>query len=212
MFDKKKYKLMLIMIIMLVFIVFFSFINYESYDESSLELELNKPYILVIKELAAKESLEKTIEENDAKLIHKEWESFTVEIPNRIIRIRQYKIIGKLHFTIEKKLQLEKIILSFEQNINMNKDVFQIDTKLKEKQKNVLVLNKFIKIIPVENKTKLIIKSEIKIRKFIPFFVRNLMDKKVKEHNKKDLEELKKKLLGIINSKPNIKFEKIKFD
>lgn len=201
-----KYKI-LISFILIAFA--FSFSNHESYNESSIELQLDKPYILVTKELATKQSLEKTIEDNDAKLVSKEWESFVVEVPKRIIKLREYELLGKLNFSIEKEsLDLGNIKLNFEQNIDINKNIFKIDTKLKESQKNVLVLNKLIEISPFENKTKLIIKSEIKIKKIIPFFAKKIMDKKVEEYNKKDLENLKNKLLSIINSKPEIKFER----
>jgi ABC-type sugar transport system permease subunit len=63
----------LILIIALAF--YFSFLDYESCSSEKISFVINKPYLTIIKDFAKKESLEKTIEDNDGKLVYKEWKN-----------------------------------------------------------------------------------------------------------------------------------------
>jgi hypothetical protein len=114
-----------------------------------------------------------------------------------------------LYFSIEKHdKNLGYLNLPFEQDIKIDKDIFTIKTNLKEPQKNIKVYNKIIEIFPSKNdpfKTSVIIKSELKISKFIPFFFKDFMDKRVIESNKKDLDNLINNLKGISQKKFNFK-------
>ena len=175
-------------LLILIFGFYFSFIDYESYNNQEVNFIINKPYLSVVKSLATKESLEKTIEDSNGRLRSKNWQSFVVEVPKKILRIKEYKLEGKLDFIFEKEDDsLGKLVLPFEQNVNVDKDVFNIKTNLKEPQKNVTLYNKAIEIAPsLEDslKTQVSIKNEIKIKKLIPFFLKDFKDKKVEKNNK----------------------------
>lgn len=187
---------------------YFSLNNNSSHDCQSINFVIDKPYLLAVKELAKKESLEKIIQDNKGKLIYKQWESFVVDVPQRILRLREYKIEGKLNFLMEKKDgDLGELKLPFEQNIFIDKNSFNIETKLSEEQKNIKVYNKKIIITPLEEKIQINIKNELTITKMIPFFLNDFMDKKVIEFNKNDLELLKNNLINTIQSSPTVKFK-----
>ena len=156
--------------------------------------------------------MEKTVEDNDGRLRSKNWQSFVVEVPKKILRVKEYKLQGKLDFVVEKEDDsLGKLVLPFEQNVSVDKDVFHIKTNLKEPQKNITLYNKAIEITPsLEDhlKTQVSIKNEIKIKKLIPFFLKDFMDKKVEKNNKEDLENLRLNLLRTTQDvSPVIKFK-----
>ena len=207
---KKLFTSLLIILIFVGLFFYFSLIEHETYSAIEDNFDINKSYLSVVKSLANKESLEKTLEENDAKLQHKQWQNFTVEVPKRILKIREYKLDGKLDFLIEKNDDsLGKLNLPFEQNIIINKDVFNINTQLKSPQKNVLLCNKVITIIPAEEIVKVNIKSELKVKKTIPYFFKDFMDNKVKESNKNSFLKLKNNLINATEgSSPVVKFKK----
>jgi len=199
-------------ILILIFGFYFSFIDYESYNNQEVNFVINKPYLSVVKSLATKESLEKTVEESNGRLRSKNWQSFIVEVPKKILRLKEYKLEGKLDFVVEKEDDsLGRLVLQFEQNVSVDKDVFHIKTNLKEPQKNVTLYNKAIDIAPsLEDhlKTQVSIKNEIKIKKFIPFFIKDFMDKKVEKTNKEDLENLRLNLLRSTQDvSPIVKFK-----
>ena len=81
-----------ILVSLLILASYFSLQNHESLSEERIEFFMNKPYVAVVKELATKNSLEKMVQENDGFVKSKEWEFFNVEVPQRILRIREYKI------------------------------------------------------------------------------------------------------------------------
>jgi len=199
-----------ILISIFVIIVFFlSFRKHESYSEESTEFIVNKPFLLVVKELSNKASLEKIIEQNDAVVINKNWDNFDITIPQRILRIREYKIDGTMMFEIKKEdKDLGEIFLPFVQQIKLDKNEFKIETKLKTPQKNVIRYYKLIEINPVKNesKTHIMIKSDLKIEKTIPIFFQKTMNEKVEKINKNDMENLKQNILLILG--PNINIHK----
>jgi ABC-type sugar transport system permease subunit len=199
-------------ILILIFGFYFSFIDYESYNTQEVNFVINKPYLSVVKSLATKESLEKTVEDGNGRLRSKNWQSFVVEVPKKILRIKEYKLEGKLDFVVEKEDDsLGRLVLPFEQNVSVDKDIFHIKTNLKEPQKNVTLYNKAIEITPsLEDhlKTQVSIKNEIKIKKFIPFFLKDFMNKKVEKTNKEDLENLRLNLLRSTQDvSPIVKFK-----
>jgi ABC-type sugar transport system permease subunit len=199
-------------LIILIFGFYFSFIDYESYNNQEVNFVINKPYLSVVKSLATKESLEKTVEESNGRLRSKNWQSFVVEVPKKILRLKEYKLEGKLDFVVEKEDDsLGRLVLPFEQNVSVDKDIFHIKTNLKEPQKNITLYNKAIEIAPsLEDhlKTQVSIKNEIKIKKIIPFFLKDFMDKKVEKTNKEDLENLRLNLLRSTQDvSPIVKFK-----
>ena len=209
-----KKTLILNLFVLFLLITFFN-LSLENHESSSLEKAsfiINKPYLTVVKSLSTKESLEKTINDNNGKLAYKQWEAFTVEVPKKILRLREYKVEGKLNFLVEKQdKDLGELRLPFEQNIFIDNQIFTINVKLSEPQKNVIFYNKIVNITPSSEdslKTVVEIHSELKIKKRIPFFFANFMNKKVIENNKKDLDQLKYNLLNITeSSSPIIKFK-----
>jgi hypothetical protein len=215
---KKLFLLVLLLLLLLVVGFYFTLNSHESYSEQKVEFLINKPYLATVKELATKESLEKTIEENNGRLYGKNWDIFVVELPKKILRIKEYRLQGKLSFFVEKQdADLGKIVLPFEQDISVDKDVFNINTKLKAPQESVLIYNKFVEIIPyaesgLETKTHVIIKSELKIKKIIPNFFNKVMDEKVDAANKVDLEQLKSNLKKITETSSPVIHFKLKND
>ena len=180
----KNYIIITILLVIFCAFAFFSIIKHESLSEEEVSFVLNKPYINVVKSLSTKESLEKAIETNNAKLCEKYWEFFTIEIPRPIFRIRNYKLEGKLIFFVEKNdKELGYLYLPFEQNVTLNKNEFYIQIKLQQPQSNIIKYIKTIEINPLEDQTKIKIKSELLVSKNIPFFLRKFMDNKVKNIN-----------------------------
>lgn len=205
----KKFFLFIFLFLSILSVTFYySFIVHTSNSVVEDSFVINSPYLAVVKSLAGKESLEKMVEENDG-VLKKHWQNFIIEVPKRVLKIKEYKLEGTLYFSIEKHdKNLGYLNLPFEQDIKIDKDIFTIKTNLKEPQKNIKVYNKIIEIFPSKNdpfKTSVIIKSELKISKFIPFFFKDFMDKRVIESNKKDLDNLINNLKGISQKKFNFK-------
>ena len=186
---------------------------HESHSSEEIEFTIEKPYLQVIKGLATKNSLEKIVEDSDGVVTNKNWENFNVEIPQRILRIRDYKIEGTMTFTVEKKdNELGELRLPFIQKINLDKEVFSLKTNLTSPQPQILAYEKIVEISPsLEDalpKTHVSAKSELKIRKTIPFFFKEYMDKKVAETNRRDLEQLKSNIMKISNQKSVVTFQR----
>ena len=186
---------------------------HESHSSEEIEFTIEKPYLQVIKGLATKNSLEKIVEDSDGVVTNKNWENFNVEIPQRILRIRDYKIEGTMTFTVEKKdKELGELRLPFIQKINLDKEVFSLKTNLTSPQPQILAYEKIVEISPsLEDalpKTHVSAKSELKIRKTIPFFFKEYMDKKVAETNRRDLEQLKSNIMKISNQKSVVTFQR----
>jgi len=191
-----------ILVSLLILASYFSLQNHESHSEERIEFFMNKPYIAVVKELATKNSLEKMVQENDGFVKSKEWEFFNVEIPQRILRIREYKIDGKLKFVVEKMdADLGKLELPFVQEMHLDNVIFNVNTELEAPQKRVLLCSKKIEMSPLieddrmANRTHVVITSKLKVRKTIPFFTKSIMDNKVKQANLKDLDRLKANIM-----------------
>lgn len=176
--------------------IFLSFKNNVSHAVKEESFVIEKPFIAVVKNLATKDSLERMIEESDATLIEKKWEYLDLEVPKRILRIKDYKLNGKLVFVIEKKdADLGDLKIPFVQNVHLDNNVFNVKTNLSSQQKNILFYEKVIEIKPLdERSSKVYLKSEIKIEKTIPFFFKNYMNKKVEQNNEQDFKELKNNL------------------
>ena len=191
---------------------YFTLVKHESYSSHEDSFVINKPYLSVVKSLATKDSLEKTIEDSNGRLIRKQWNNFTVEVPKRILQLREYKLEGDLEFTIEKEdSSLGHLVLPFDQTIKVNKEDFNIKTRLRAVQSNVLICSRDVEIFPSLDdplKTQVQVKSELKIRKLIPYFFKDFMNKKVEQTNKEDLENLSKTLMRVLEgTSPVIKFK-----
>lgn len=189
---------------------YYCLVSYESYSSISDKFIIDKPYLSVVKSLATKESLEKAIEENEGTLSNKHWSNFTIEVPKRILKLRDYKLDGKLDFTVIKyDKSLGKLHLDFEQNIQIDKDIFKIEINLKKSQNKVLLYDKIINIRHIDNKVEVEIKSDLKIKKTIPYFLKKLMDDTVKSNNITSVNQLKNNLINITNdSSPVINFKR----
>jgi len=208
----KKYILPVLGTILIAFGYFCMHIH-ESHSSEEIEFIMEKPYLQVIKGLATKNSLEKIVEDSDGVVTNKNWENFNVEIPQRILRIRDYKIEGTMTFTVEKKdKELGGLRLPFIQKINLDKEIFSLKTNLTSPQPQILAYEKIVEISPsLEDalpKTHVSAKSELKIRKTIPFFFKEYMDKKVAETNRRDLEQLKSNIMKISNQKSVVTFQR----
>lgn len=174
--------------------------NHESKSIEQTEFTIEKPYLQTVKALATKNSLERIVEESDGKVTEKKWDNFNVEVPQRVLRIREYALDGTLRFTVEKKdRDLGELKLHFIQKMSLDKNLLSLRTSLAEPQPHIPSYNKTVEIRPEEtlSKTHVAAKSELKIRKTIPFFFRDYMDKKVAETNRKDLERLKENILEV---------------
>jgi hypothetical protein len=185
----------------LLFAFFSTFKNISSYSNKEESFVSDKPFLVVIKNLATKKSFEEIIEQNDAVLEEKTWDYLDISIPKRVLKIREYELNGKMNFSILKKdLDLGELRLFFEQLIHLDKKSLNIKIDLLKEHKNVIIYNKTVEIVPLDEKSsKIFIKSEIKINKFIPFFYENYMNEKVEKNNEKDILELKNNLKKIIN-------------
>lgn len=186
-----------------------SYLCFESHESTSrekTEFAIDKPYINVVKALATKNSLEKIVQESDGTVTQKNWENFNIEVPKRILRLKEYTVDGTLKFVVEKTdHDLGEIKLPFAQQIHLESHIFSISTKLVDPQPKVCLYNKLVEISPLVEedmpKTHVCITSELKIRKTIPFFFKKYMDDKVAQTNKKDMEQLKANILDVSNQK-----------
>lgn len=194
---------------LLIFSAFFGvlgfFLCYGTHESSSFEqisFVIERPYLEVVQNLAKKDSLEKIVEQNDAILVEKLWKNFNIEVPQRVLRIREYKINGVLDFVVEKHDKfLGNLNIPFTQTVNFDKNMLKIDIKLQKNHEKVTFYEKSIEITPFlsENKTFVEIKSKLSIKNKIPFFVKEIMDKKVDENNKKDVKKLEDNLKNMLN-------------
>lgn len=193
----KKYTVPILFFIALT-ISYFCFTNHEAHSFEKINFYIEKPYLSVVKNMSQKNSLEKIVEQNEGKVIYKKWENFDLEVPDRILRIRQYKVEGTLNFTVEKNdKDLGKMQLNFIQKLYVDFKNFSSTTHLSKSQNQIPFYEKIIKMNPEDNKTKVEITSEIKIKKNIPFFFNRIMDEKVEEFNKKDIKKLKENIINI---------------
>lgn len=183
--------------------------EHESRSVEKIEFLIDAPYLAVVKGLASKNSLEKIVEENDGRVTGKNWESFQVEVPKRILRIREYQLDGVLKFNVEKKdPDLGELRLPFAQEMHLDDHVLHLRTTLQTPQKQVVSYDKEVEISPhVEDegaaqKTHVSIRSELTVRKTIPFFFGKTMDEKVANSNRKDLERFKGNIIEAAGQKP----------
>ena len=182
--------------------------SHESHSLVKTEFFIDKPYLTVMKGMATKNSLEKIVEDNDGVVTNKNWDHFQVEVPRRILRLKEYKLEGLLKFNVEKTdPSLGKLSLPFTQEIHLDDQVLLLRTKLAESQKHVIVCDKIVEISPILEddgllqRTHVSMKSELAVRKTIPFFFGKMMDDKVDQANKKDIERLKTNIINASGQK-----------
>lgn len=179
------------------------FKTHESNSDQQISFTIEKPYLEVVQNIAKKDFLEKIIEQNDAVLVEKTWKNFDIQVPQRVLRIKEYKIHGNLDFLIEKHDKfLGNLLIPFTQTINFDKNMLKIDTNLQKSHEKITFYEKNIEITPFldENKTFVEIKSKLSIKNQIPFFLKETMDKKVDENNKKDVKKLEDTLKNNLNN------------
>ena len=183
-------------------------IKHNSESEERLQIVLDEPYFSAVKKLVSKNSLEKIAEKNNSKITNKNWDYLNLEMP-KIFRPKTWVVDGKLKFsTTTNNEDLGQITLDFCQDVSIEKEILIIRTYLENQSTNILDYEKEIKITPLDKKITLDLFSKIKIMKTIPAFCADYMNKKVKEHNKKDIEQLKNNIINIISSES--KYIKIK--
>jgi hypothetical protein len=191
---------------------YFCMESHESHSTEQIEFTIDKPYLQVVKGLATKNSLEKIVEDSDGVIAKKNWKSFNVEMPQMALRIREYKIEGELEFTVNKKdSDLGELKLPFVQKMNLDKHVLSLDTELAEPQPSIPAYSKTVEVSPLveeDMKTHVMAKSELKVRKTIPFFFKDHMDRKVAESNKRDLDRLKSNIMSITSQKSVVTFQR----
>lgn len=193
---------------------YFCMETHESHSSEKIEFTIDKPYLQVVKGLATKNSLEKIVEDGEGAVTKKNWDHFNVEIPTRIIKLREYKLDGTLTFTVEKKdKDLGELKLPFVQKMKLDKQILSLDTNLVVPHPNIPVCEKTVEISPLFEedvlKTHVLARSELKIRRTIPFFFKKHMDEKVAETNRKDLENLKANILSLSEQKSTVTFIRV---
>lgn len=184
-------------------------INISS-SEKELEFTIDKPYLFVTKNLVTKNSLEKIVEENNGVVVNKNWENFTVEVPKRIFKLKDYKIDANLKFKVIKNdKDLGELKLSFEQVVKIDDENLLLNIKLSEPNDKVLYYEKNVDISKINEESSLVkIKSNLKIKKNIPFFFKNYMDKRVDDLNGIDINQMKQNIIKIINSDSVVNFKR----
>lgn len=203
------------LVTVIVLVCYFSIIEHKSSSTESIEFVVEKPYLVVAKGIATKNSLEKIVEQQEGVVKGKEWVKFEVEVPQRILRIKDYSLEGEMKFVVEKNdPSLGKLVLPFEQQINMDKNILKIKTKLCECNEKIQDCSRLIEITPQIDKesihaTNVKITSSLKVVKEIPFFLKSTMDQKVEENNKSELENTKNTIMSLTNDiTPVISFKR----
>ena len=188
-----------LLLILLLSAAILCFLNETHTTESDIKqsFEVNKPYISVLKDFSTKSSLEKITEQNNAVLLDKKWEHLNLEVI-RIRKPRQWSVDGRLIFTIEtKNSDLGNQKLEFFQNISLKNNIMLITTGLTTPGKNIILCERTIKFFENDQKDKTLveIESKLSVKKLLPKFLIKTMDKKVKENNLKEMENLRNNIL-----------------
>jgi len=188
-----------LLLILLLSAAILCFLNETHTTESDIKqsFEVNKPYISVLKDFSTKSSLEKIVEQNNAVLLDKKWERLNLEVI-RIRKPRQWTVDGRLIFTIEtKNSDLGNQKLEFFQNISLKNNIMLITTGLTTPGKNIILCERTIKFFENDQKDKTLveIESKLSVKKLLPKFLIKTMDKKVKENNLKEIENLRSNIL-----------------
>lgn len=182
--------------------------EHESRSLERAEFVIDAPYLAVVRGLAKKDSLERIVEDNDAKVTGKNWESFQIEVPRRLLKIKDYRLEGTLKFAVEKKdPDLGELKLPFVQDMRLDDQILSIKTRLEIPQKHISSYDKKVEISPdLEEgplqKTHVSVSCELAVRKTIPFFFGKAMDGKVANANRKDIERLKANIIEASSQKP----------
>ena len=98
--------------------------------------------------------------------------------------------------------------------MRLDKEVLSLKTRLSSPQEKIPEYDKTVEISPLVEegspmpKTHVSIRSELKVKKTVPFFFKKFMDEKVAETNKKDAEHLKRNIMAISGHKTSISFSR----
>jgi hypothetical protein len=187
-----------LVLILLISCAILCFLNENHTKQSNIKqsFEVNKPYLNVLKDFSTKNSLEKIVEQNNAVLLDKKWEYLNLEVI-RIRKPRQWNVDGRLIFTIEiNNSDLGKQKLEFYQDIDLKNNVMIIKNGLVSPGKSIILCEKTIKFFEKDKDKALVeIESKLEVKKLIPKFFIETMDKKVDENNLKEVENLKNNIL-----------------
>ena len=188
-------------VFLLIFLILLFILTFETREFSSkeqVEFFVDKPYLSLIKELSAKNSLEKIAEENNSRIVNKSWRRFDIKVPRKLLNVAQYELDAVLVFEIEKSdPYLGSLNLPFTQKVKVTNKEFTVDTDLRDFQKNIMSCKKFINIKPNPKGLNTIVQveSELSIKLKAPFFLKNKINKKVKENNLNEIENIKNNII-----------------
>lgn len=197
------------LILLIPALLYLSLERHESHSERTIEFTIDRPFLQVVRNLATKNSLERIAEDNDATVTGKYWENFNVEVPQRILRIRDYRLDGTLKFTVERNDQdLGPLRLNLAQHMNLDDRGLRLDTGLVRPDPNVTELSKIVEITPVRDSqaTGVRVVSRIGVSKTIPFFLGDHMDLKVRDNNDEGLRRLRERIVEVSEQKGPVTF------
>lgn len=190
-----------------------SLVDHESTDKTSLEFTVERPYLAVMSNIATKNSLERIVEQEDGVVTGKEWNKFEVEVPQRLLRIREYGFHSEMKFIVKRSDYWTGFSsLPFVQDVKMNRESLLIDTSLSEDHKKLKKCTSKIEASPhLDSLTSTLIKveSEITLRCRLPFFLKSMMERRLKDYNEKRVNEMKEGIILIVHDQsPVITFKR----
>lgn len=198
--------------VVVVSLVFYaSLVQHDSHDESYLEFRLEKPYSAVASGIATKNSLERMVEQEEGSVTGREWIKFQVEVPQRLFRVREYGLSGEMKFNVTRPQDWSGT-LPFVQKVKVDTGRFVAETGLAESAKSMPLCTTRIELFPDPASpyaTTVMIRGEISISRKIFFFLRGVMDKRLKEYNERRLHRMKDCIMSITEVKsPVITFKR----
>lgn len=203
--NKIKYVSVVIILLFIIFKLFF----HEKVSSSDLHdsVIVDQPYINSLRNLMSKDSFESIARKNNAEIVDKEWKKITIKTPTRLLRFRDYEVSGRLFFRAKVKDDfLGEMTFDFYQDVDFDKKVLEIKCYMLNNEIGVLSYERIINVINMEQeeKTKIDITNMITIKKTIPFFADDMMQKMLDEYNKKEMDKVLEVLLDIIKKEPSI--------
>jgi hypothetical protein len=190
-------------------LLYLSLEEHEHHSLKSIDFTIDRPFLQVVRNLATKNSLERIAEDNDATVTGKYWENFNVEVPQRILRLRDYRLEGTLKFTVERlDPDLGRLRLTLTQNMDLDETGLRLETHLARPDRNVTELSKTVEITPIRDRqaTGVRVVSQLGVSKTIPFFLKEHMDMKVDDNNDEGLRRLRERIIEVSEQKGPVTF------
>lgn len=208
---KKIFFLIIIFVLASGLFLYFSSINQEVETFQKAHLTLDKNFLDFRKSLQQEDLMEKTISSLNGSILEKKWIEADVNIQRPILKNWHFK--GKLNFKFTVPYEGNDFLFHVCQDLKIDNDQIDSENNLiesidslglkKYQQKTVITKN--------ENKTNVYMSVHIKVKRFIPFFLKEYAQKKLDEEGIKQIENLKNSMLELSNRKTkNNIFIKIK--